>query len=176
MSVKQPRFCHMCGKKLEGAYIVYEHGLVICESCNLTVPRCARCNVPSRELTPVRGTMICPTCRKQLPVCACCHIPILGTSILYSDSPLKYCETCVKTRPHCDICRAPLDENGKAFPGKGATVYRCASCFRLAVTTTQLAGQLYRETHALLKQELMLDIPTLPELHLVERSDLVRLN
>jgi hypothetical protein len=69
-----------------------------------------------------------------------------------------------------------LDENGKAFPGKGATVYRCASCFRLAVTTTQLAERLYRETHTLLKQELMLDIPMLPELHLVERTDLIRLN
>lgn len=82
----------------------------------------------------------------------------------------------MKKRPHCDICGAPLDEKGKAFPEQGGTTNRCATCLSQAVTTQQLAERLYRETQALLKRELSLDIPVLPELRLEERTALNRKN
>ncbi|MDQ2716185.1 MAG: hypothetical protein M3Z08_14860 [Chloroflexota bacterium] len=173
MSEKQPRFCHLCGDRLQGAYLVYGNGLAVCERCERNVPHCSQCQAPSRQLTIVRGAQVCPDCLQKLPVCACCREPVLGNYYIIGDSPLKYCETCVKTRPRCDICRAPLDAQGKMFQGRGAATYRCASCFSTAVTTGAEAQQLYRATFALLTQKLDLRPAHLPALHLVERAILV---
>ncbi|MGI9060644.1 MAG: hypothetical protein ACR2H5_18935 [Ktedonobacteraceae bacterium] len=176
MDEKQPRFCHLCGKKLHGSFYLYGDHLVVCADCNATVPRCSQCNVPSLQLTPVRGVLICPSCRQKAPVCPVCHIPILGNFYLIDDSPIKYCETCIKTRPRCDICRTPLDEHGKVFQGSTGNVTRCATCLQTAIIKPTEAERLYRETYALLKQELQLDIPLLPQLYVVERARLVALN
>ena len=80
------------------------------------------------------------------------------------------------TRPHCDICRAPLNDRGKIIHGQGGNTCRCVTCYSTAVTTATEAEQLYRETRDLLKRELTLDIPVLPELHIVERAQLAALN
>ena len=176
MVAKQPRFCHLCGERLRGNYLVYDNGLVVCERCNTTVAHCSQCNLPSRQLTKARGVLICPACRKKAAICPCCHEPILGRYYIIGDSPAQYCESCYTTRPHCDICRAPLDDQGKVFAGRDGEVYRCTTCLRSAVSTGVEAERLYRETHALLKQELQLDIPVLPKLNIVERATLVDLN
>ena len=80
------------------------------------------------------------------------------------------------TRPHCDICRAPLNDKGKIIRGQAGNTYRCVSCYSTAVTTASEAEQLYQETRTLLKRELTLDIPLLPELHIVDRAQLAALN
>lgn len=171
-----PSFCHLCGNSLHGRYLTYENGLVVCERCEATVPRCSRCNMPSRQLTLVRGVPVCPTCLKQLPVCQSCHIPITGKYYKIGDSPLPYCETCVSTRPRCDLCRVPLDEKGRIFPGKDSPVHRCGECLRSAVKTAAAAEQIYHETNALLMRELALNVAPLPALHVVERANLLALN
>ncbi len=176
MREKRPAFCHLCGERLQGRYLIYDNGLVVCPRCNASVPHCGLCGIPSRQLTQVRGVPICPACLQKAPVCSACHIPILGEYFLIGDSPMPYCESCIKTRPRCDICRAPLDEHGKTFPERGGTANRCASCLRLAVTTFAEAQRLYQETADLLRRELHLDIPILPELTIVERAILIELN
>ncbi len=176
MNAKQPKFCHFCGQKLVGSYLIYDNSLVVCERCDATVSRCSQCNLPSRQLTSVRNVLICPACRQKASLCPCCRQPILGKYFIIGDSPIRYCETCVATRPRCDICRAPLDEQGKSFPDKDGPVYRCASCLQSAVMNIGDAERLYRETAALLQQELQLNIPRLPLLHLVDRATLMSLN
>jgi Peptidase of plants and bacteria len=80
------------------------------------------------------------------------------------------------TRSRCDICRVPLNDQGKTIREQGGNIYRCASCYRTAVTSTVEAQKLYQKTHALLKRELKLDIPLLPALHIVERAKLTALH
>ena len=176
MEAKHSKFCHLCGKKLLGTYFTYNDTLVVCSECNATTPRCGKCDIPSLQLTLVRGVLICPACRKKLPICPCCHIPILGKYFIIGDSPLPYCEACVNTRPRCDICRVPLDEKGKVFPRQGGNINRCATCLASSVMLTADAELYYRSTNALMKDELQLDIPVLPKLYLAERADLVKLN
>jgi len=177
MSKKQRRFCHLCGKELQGDYLLYENGLVVCERCQNTLPHCSRCGIPSRQLTAARGVLICPACRQSVPVCACCHEPILGRYFIIGDSPVPYCEECTQTRPRCDICHVPfLDSQGKKFRGRDGPVYRCASCLSSAVTTLAQAESLYRDTHVLLMRELALEVAVLPKLHLVERARLIELH
>jgi hypothetical protein len=178
MEEKKPRFCHLCGEKLHGTYLIYDNHLVVCGRCNTTIPHCSQCNIPSRQLTSARGVLICPACRKKAPVCPCCHEPILKGEHYFKigESPAPYCESCVNTRHRCDICRVPLDDQGKVFPGRDVDTYRCASCLRSAVARTEEAERLYRETSALLQRELQLAIPVLPKLRIVERAVLGNLN
>ena len=176
MSGTQPNFCHLCGKKLQGTYFLYGDRRIVCQDCNDTAPRCSQCKAPSRQLRTVRGVPVCPTCLQKVPICPTCHIPILGQYYLIGGSPIKYCEECVKTRPRCDICRVPLDEHGKVFHGQSGNVIRCASCLRTAVTKTEEAERLYRDTCTLLQKELGLNIPSLPKLQVVERARLLELN
>lgn len=176
MNEKQPRFCHLCGKKLQGDYFLYGNGLAICQECKDTAPRCSQCNIPSLQLTTLRGVQVCPACRQKAPICPACHEPILGPFYLVGDSPIKYCESCVKTRPRCHICRVPLDERGQVIHGQNGDVIRCATCLQTAVTKPAEAERLYRETSTLLTQELSLNIPSLPRLYMVERAKLLILN
>lgn len=176
MSLKQSSFCHFCGEKLRSRYFKYDNGLVVCERCNTSEPRCSQCNIPSHQLMTVRGVPICPTCLQKASKCACCHEPILHKYFIIGDSPLHFCDTCVATRSRCDICRVPLDDQGKTFPARDGNTYRCASCLRSAVTTYAEAEQLYRNTNTLLKQELLLNVVVLPKLSVVERATLVTLH
>ena len=176
MPTKKPTFCHLCGQRLVGTFLTYDTGLVVCSSCNATVPHCSLCNIPSRQLTVVRGEQVCPACLQKLPVCACCSVPILHEYSFVGDSSIAYCQSCMATRPHCDICRAPLNERGKIIRGRAGDTYRCVTCYSTAVTTATEAERLYQETCAMLKRELTLDIPVLPELQIVDRAKLAELN
>ncbi|MEO8971578.1 MAG: hypothetical protein ABI406_08275 [Ktedonobacteraceae bacterium] len=176
MATKMPEFCHMCGQRLVGTFLTYDNGLVVCSRCNATVPHCSLCGIPSQQLISVRGVRVCLACRQKMPVCACCGIPILKEYTIVGDSSAPYCETCMTTRPRCDICRAPINDKGKIIPGRGGNTCRCVTCYSTAVTTANEAERLYQETRALLRRELKLDIPVLPELHVVERAKLAALN
>lgn len=176
---KKSRFCHLCGEPIQGSYLVYGNGLVVCKRCDQTVPHCSQCKVPSRQLTIARGLPICPDCRQKAPVCACCNELILGNNNYYivGDSPERYCESCIKTQHRCDVCRVPfLPDKGKVFKGRDGLLYRCASCLRSAIMTLKEAERLYEATNAMLKRELGLEVSVLPTVHLVERATLIELH
>lgn len=165
--------CGYCGIPILKEYTKFgDSPTPYCQSCVTTAPRCAICHVPSRKLLAVRGEQVCSACSPKLRVCACCGIPILKEYTIIEGSSASYCQTCMETRPHCDICQAPLSNQGRTLRERGGNNYRCASCYRTAVTTMEEAQQLYQQTSSLLKRELKLDIPMLPELHVVERAQL----
>lgn len=174
--LKEVPVCALCHEPIVGSYLTYNKTLIVCEYCDRTVPHCNQCNNPSHQLTKVRGVLICPACLQKLPVCACCQQPILGQTFIIGDSPERYCESCMTTRPRCDICTVPLNAQGKVFSGRDGNIYRCANCYRTAVKVEKEAERLYAETHALLKRELLLDIPMLPKLNLVDRAKLAELH
>ena len=176
MSAKKPSFCHLCGQPLVGSFYTYSNNLVVCASCNATVPSCALCQVPSRKLTTIRSLQVCPDCRQKLPVCASCGIPIVKEYSIVGDSPLPYCHVCMEKNPRCDICRVPLNDRGFSVRGERSITYRCATCFNTAVKSPVEAQQLYRETRERLARELGLSIPALPDVRIVERSTLMTLN
>ncbi|HVB73512.1 MAG TPA: serine/threonine-protein kinase [Ktedonobacteraceae bacterium] len=169
-------YCHFCGSPLQGSYLIYDNGLVICQRCEASVPRCSQCRIPSRQLSSVRGLQVCPACLKRALICQSCHIPIIGKYYKVGDSPLTYCETCINTRPRCDLCRAPLDEQGRVYTGEDGPTIRCGNCLRAAVKSETEAAQLYQETRDLLRREPGLTIVLLPALHIVERAALLTLN
>lgn len=176
MGEKQARFCHICGNKLYGHYLVYSNGLTVCDRCEQTVPHCNHCKLPSLQLTQVRGVPICPACLNKLPVCASCERPILSRFFIIGDSPLRYCEDCYTTQPRCDICRVPLNAQGRIIKHQNSTTYRCHTCFETAITNFAEAEQLYRETAGILHQQLSLTVPQLPRLHIVSRDQLINLH
>ncbi len=184
MAAKKSSNCNLCGQRLIGTFLTYDNGLVVCSDCNTTVPHCSLCGIPSRQLIAVRvargqgerGEQVCTACLQKLPVCACCNIPILKEFTIIGSSSAPYCQSCMTTRPRCGICRVPLNDQGKTIREEGGNVYRCASCYRTAVTTGEEAQQLYEKTRSLLKHELNMDIPLLPELHVVEWEQLAVLH
>ncbi len=166
--------CDLCHKPVLSSYQVYKGNLNVCAECERTVAHCARCHVPSRQLTPVRGEGVCAECLQAMPVCACCRIPILGRYSTFEQLPESYCETCMQTRPRCGICSVPINEQGQVIrQGEGETV-RCARCLRTAIKTEQEAEPLYRRVRALLAQQPGLTIDVLPALTLLERAGLER--
>ena len=168
--------CDFCHQPLLGNYKIYNSTLKVCDQCERTVPRCSRCNIPSRQLIPVRGVMICPACRQEAPLCDCCHIPILSGYVTINGSPQRYCQTCIDTRPRCGVCTAPLNELGKVFSGPEGQTRRCGNCLRTAIMTLKDGEPLYRQVRALLARELSLDVDVLPALTLVGRSHMTKLH
>jgi hypothetical protein len=102
---EKSRFCHLCGARLAGSYVLYQSGLVCCEECERTAPRCSLCGLPSRSAAPVCGQTLCPPCRARLPVCRDCGLPILGRYLDIEGSLL--CEPCAHTAPRCARCGLP---------------------------------------------------------------------
>lgn len=174
MATNMPTFCHMCGQQLVGTFYTYDTGLVVCSRCNTTVPRCGLCNIPSQQLSSVRGMQVCLACKRKLLVCVCCGLPILKDYSTFDGSSAPYCQECMTTRPRCAICQVPINRQGKVITGQTETTYRCAACFSTAVMIQAEAERLYKETRMLLQRELKLDIPKLPELHIVERAQLAK--
>ena len=168
--------CDFCHEPMLGSYKVYNNTLKVCDQCQQTVPRCSRCNLPSRQLIPVRGVMVCPNCRQEAPVCDCCHIPILSGYVTIDGSPKRYCQTCMDTRPRCGVCTAPLNEQGRVFTSAEGETRRCGSCLSTAIKTLKDGEPLYRQVRALLMREPGLDVDVLPALTLVGRSRMAQLH
>lgn len=150
-----PAYCHVCGSSLGAKYYRYEHGLVVCATCQATRPRCARCGVPvaDGQQTPhlpaqgTRGGPLCRRCLRTAPRCACCGEPIAQTWYTFEEllppaSVRRYCEQCVRERPRCDICRAPVPRSAVVLPDGQ---YRCALCATEMVLDESEARALYDE-------------------------------
>jgi hypothetical protein len=124
----------LCGRQLVGRFIRYETGLTVCQTCETTRPRCARCAVPLTDSAIVAraagGPALCAACARDAPRCAACGQPILGVfysfeDLLPSTTERKFCARCVQHRPRCDLCSAPVAD-GVAPVADGQ--WRCALC------------------------------------------------
>ena len=127
------RFCHLCGQRIAGQYTQYTTGLVVCQRCERTAPRCARCRVPVQAKTATRsrrGMLLCASCARAVNHCASCAEPILEVwysfeELLPTPEPRHFCAACVRDRPRCDLCRAPTGARSVTLTDGQ---YRCGLC------------------------------------------------
>lgn len=153
------RFCHLCGRRLVGRFVRYETGLKVCNACETTRPRCARCAVPLSDgtITGARGSAgslagpaLCAECAKAAPRCAACKQAILGTfytfeGLMPGSGDRTFCARCVQSRPRCDLCSAPVME--RAAPVADGQ-WRCGLCATEMVLGEEAVQRVYREATA----------------------------
>ncbi len=116
--------CQLCHRPIFGHYLRYSNGLIVCAQCEQTTPHCARCGLPSRQLTRKRDGQFCPDCLRTTPTCDLCHEPILSGYQVYKGA-VKVCPACERTVPHCARCHVP---SRQLTPVRGEGV--CADCLK----------------------------------------------
>ena len=174
------RFCHLCGRPLEGRFYRYAHGLVVCGACERTLPRCARCNVPlAGAEAPERsaqagGPRFCQRCLRTAPRCACCGKPIAQAwytfeELLPPPAVRRFCEPCVKHRRRCDVCRAPVPEGATTLPDGQ---FRCALCATEMVLGDEAVAAVYAEALALVERVARVRPRQTPALAVVGRREM----
>ncbi len=132
-SIGGGRFCHLCGQRITGRYTQYTTGLIVCQRCELTAPRCARCRIPVQAKSATRsrrGVLLCGPCSRAVNYCASCEEPILEVwyrfeELLPTPEPRHFCAACVRDRPRCDLCRAPIGPRSVTLTDGQ---YRCGLC------------------------------------------------
>jgi hypothetical protein len=174
------RFCHLCGQSLRGQVYRYAHGLIVCSTCQVTRPRCARCYVPLADFEQLpagaapAGAPLCRTCRRALPRCACCQKPILHSWYMFDElvpptAVRRFCEACVKGRPRCDICRAPVPVDMPVLPDGQ---FRCALCHSEMVLGERGVQAVYDQARTLAGREVGVWPQQQPSLRTVGRREM----
>ncbi len=132
-SIAGERFCHLCGQRIAGQYMQYTNGLVVCQRCETTAPRCARCRAPVQAKGATRsgrGVLLCGSCARAVNHCASCDEPIIEMwyrfeELLPTPEPRHFCAACVHDKPRCDLCRAPIGPRAVTLTDGQ---YRCGLC------------------------------------------------
>ena len=132
-SIAGERFCHLCGQRIAGQYVQYTTGLIVCQRCELTAPRCTRCHVPVQAKGASRsrrGVLLCGSCARSVNHCASCAEPILEVwyrfeELLPAPEPRHFCAACVRDKPRCDLCLAPVGPRSVTLTDGQ---YRCGLC------------------------------------------------
>ncbi len=173
----ETRYCHLCGKQIFGRYFQYTNGLIVCESCEQTAPRCARCHAPTSATgasVSRRGVLLCARCNREVFHCDSCDEPILGAwfsfqEVITTPAQRRYCTDCVNTRPRCDLCHAPTGA-GTVTLSDGQ--FRCALCASDLVIGEPAIRLVY--TEALRQLERFVDQPLrrAPPLQVVSRRSM----
>ncbi len=148
--------CSICNQNIEGKYVRYADGDLVCENCMNRVPRCDICGKPSLQNSLIDGKKVCRKCLPKLPVCGVCGKPIAGdhyrgqgnTAIcpqcflkadrcfvcgaigndLVAAGSKKACPSCAKRLNFCDICGEPISGTGFWFENDKSKQY-CADCW-----------------------------------------------
>ncbi len=150
MGGNETRFCNLCGKGIAGRYYQYTNGMTVCELCEQTAPRCARCRAPTSTAGATvsrRGVLLCARCSHEINHCDTCGEPILNRwstvqELVATPAPRRYCEECMRSRPHCDLCQAPVGAGHSKLPDGQ---YRCALCTSDLVTAESAIHTIYTE-------------------------------
>lgn len=144
---------------------------MVCEACNASSQRCARCGVPIAHSALVGATPLCATCFREAPRCAGCSQPITSTWYTFEEllpvaTPRKFCPRCVQGHPRCDLCRAPVADGAKPLADGQ---YRCALCLSDIVLDDAIVRTVYDEAVAQLTQIFGKQLHRTPHLHTVTR-------
>ncbi|HEX6543401.1 MAG TPA: hypothetical protein VF040_16710 [Ktedonobacterales bacterium] len=165
------RFCHLCGTRLRGRYLVYNSTLVVCADCDASCQRCARCNVPIAQSALEGKFPLCATCARDAPRCDGCSLPITSTWYTFEEllpvaTPRRFCPRCVQGRPRCDLCRAPVADGAQPLSGGQ---YRCALCLSDVVRASANVREVYDAAVAQLGSVLGGQLRVVPHLQIVTR-------
>jgi hypothetical protein len=101
--------CDLCGEIITGQYHNYPGaGLIICQECERTRPKCDRCGIPANELIQVGTSRLCARCVPGTDRCHICGTALLTEYAFFEgDRSIKYCPDCVERYQPCADCGAP---------------------------------------------------------------------
>ncbi|MBI2901796.1 MAG: hypothetical protein HYY17_16545 [Planctomycetes bacterium] len=128
------------GHPIRGKYWRYENGVVLCDGHNSSLPRCARCGVPSGRLVRRPGFSVCADCADRLPRCAACRAPTLRSWSMPDRPERSYCERCIRGRGACDFCSHPVGTGGAELSDGR---FACAPCRRDLVRDPEAIARVF---------------------------------
>jgi hypothetical protein len=173
VSVAAPRRCEVCGGRISGQYWEYNERTVCSESCLDTLrPRCSVCNRVIRdEYRKSEGRIFCSEACFQtiLPKCEICKTPFEKG---YTVTRHRYCESCMESLPSCFSCGLPAAYPTRLEDGRSI----CIGCMRWAVTKQPVAEQHYKRARRHLEAWTSLELETVPELVLVDRTEIEKVS
>lgn len=161
--------CDVCGGKLKRQAWTLGEKKMCSEACVDQIrPKCSVCKAVIRgKYSKAKGQIFCcDACfHTILPKCEICKKPVeKGFSITRHD----YCETCMKQQPTCFSCGLPAAHPTRLKDGREI----CAGCMRWAVKTQEEAQKHYDRARRQLEAWTSLQHATVPELVLVDRSEM----
>ena len=121
--------CSFCNRPVVRDYLTFpELGLILCDKCSKTVPRCELCGKPDKNLIHAGDKRICQSCYNQSALCYICGSLIEGEFTWFDgDSTKKYCQNCIKKYPRCASCGAPTGKYSHKLED-GRTL--CGDCYK----------------------------------------------
>jgi hypothetical protein len=168
----RPR-CDACGGRMGRQQWTYG-GLTVCsEQCvDALRPTCSVCNTRIRgKYSEADGKIFCgKACfLTTLPKCEICKDPIEKG---FSVTRHMYCERCSEKQPTCFSCSLPAAYPTRLKDGREI----CNNCRRWGVKTQEMAVRNYERARRQLEAWTGLKVETLPELVLVDKTEMEQLS
>ncbi len=165
--------CDVCGKRLPRQAWTYGEKTLCSQACvDQLLPKCSVCkNVIRGEYNKADGRIFCSkTCfHTTLPKCEICKKPIEEG---FTITQHHYCVSCVKEKPTCFSCGLP-----SAYPTRLKDDREiCVGCMRWAVKTQKMAQQHYDRARRQLEAWTSLKHASVPELVLVDQTEMTQLS
>ena len=165
--------CDVCGERL-GRQRWTSGGKTVCSKACVDAlrPRCSVCSTSIRgEYNKADGKVFCgKACfLTTLPKCEICKSLIeKGVAVTRH----KYCEQCADKQPACFSCGLPAAYPTRLKDGREI----CNNCSRWGVKTQEMAERNYERARRQLEAWTSLKVESLPELVLVDKTEMERLS
>ncbi|MEN7973889.1 MAG: hypothetical protein ABFR47_08650 [Verrucomicrobiota bacterium] len=168
-----PAQCDVCNGKLQRQAWTYDGRTCCSQRCvDALRPKCSVCNntIPG-NYHKADGKIYCSkTCfHTTLPKCEICKSPIeKGFAITRH----RYCTDCKEKQPPCFSCGLPAAHPTRLADGREI----CISCMRWAVKKQTMAQKYYDRARRQLEAWTSLQLETVPELTLVDKTEMQKLS
>lgn len=165
--------CDACGKRLPRQAWTYGDKTLCSQQCvdNL-LPKCSVCrNLIRGKYTTSNGQDFCSKAcfNTTLAKCEICKKPIEQG---FNFTRHHYCKSCVEKQPTCFSCGLPAAYPTQLKDGREI----CNGCMRWAVKTPEMAQRHYDRARRQLETWTALKHASVPELVLVDKSEMERLS
>ncbi|MDZ8119468.1 LIM domain-containing protein [Pontiella sp. NLcol2] len=170
---ENPTVCEVCGETLPGRYWNYEGHACCSQQCvDKLRPKCAKCGRPiNGQYIESEGKIYCSKkCfNSTLPRCEICGAHIESG---YSITRHNYCDECMSNSPTCFSCGLPAKDPTELSDGRIV----CSTCRRWSVYTDDAALEQYDRARRELETWTGLQLRTIPQLKLVNRTEMEELS
>ncbi len=165
--------CAVCGGRLAKQALTYDGRTCCSQACvDKLRPICSVCgNIIRGDYRTADGKIFCgEACfHTTLPKCEICKSPIEKGFTVTSH---HYCERCMETLPSCFSCGLPAAYPTRLADGREI----CANCMRWAVVEQGMAQKHYDRARRQLEAWTTLKLKTVPELVLVDKTEMQQLS
>lgn len=171
--IAEPTRCDVCGGRLSGKYWTYNGQTCCSQACiDQLRPKCSVCGKTiTGDYRQADGKTYCgETCfLTTLPKCEICNAPIEKG---FTVNRHHYCKPCMEGKPTCFSCGLPAAYPTQVEDGREI----CGTCMRWAVNNQELAQKHYERARRQLEAWTGLELESVPELVLVDKTEMERLS